>query len=72
MQSHSEISVLYLTTDRQAQLQRFTVAFNFLCVLLGLLYEDRHLSLSLWRKITVNVIIQRLQTFFYFCHVLRF
>jgi len=35
--------------------QRFTVAFNFLCVLPGLLYEGRHLSLSVRRKITVNV-----------------
>jgi len=35
--------------------QRFTVAFNFLCVLLGLLYEGRHLSLSVRWKITVNV-----------------
>ena len=42
----------------------FTLAFNFLCVLLGLLYEGRHLSLSLRRKITVNIFIQRLQTFF--------
>jgi len=31
---------------------------------LGLLYEDRHLSLSVRRKITVNVFTQRLQTFF--------
>jgi len=32
--------------------------------LLGLLYEGRHLSLSVWRKITVNFFVQRLQTFF--------
>ena len=36
-------------------MQRFTVAFNFLCVLLGLLHEGSHLSLSVRRKITVNV-----------------
>jgi len=35
--------------------QRFTVAFNFLCVLLGLLYEGRHLSSSSRRKVSVNV-----------------
>jgi len=37
--------------------------------LLNLLYEGRHLSSSVRRKITVNVLtffIQRLQTFFYF------
>ena len=33
----------------------FTIAFNFLLVLLGLLYEGRHLSLSVRRKITVNI-----------------
>jgi len=37
--------------------QRFTVAFNFLCVLLGLLHEGSHLSLSVRRKITVNVFL---------------
>ena len=36
-------------------MQRSTVAFNFLCALLGLLYEGRHLSSSVRRKITVNV-----------------
>jgi len=41
----------------------FTVAFKFLCVLLGLLYVARHLSSSVRRKISVNVfVIQRLQT----------
>jgi len=45
--------------------QRFTVAFNFLCVLLGLLYEGRHLSLSVRRKITANVFLFNV----YFCHV---
>jgi len=54
--------------------QRFTVAFNFLCVLLGLLYEGRHLSLSVRRKITVNVFhstftSKRLKKF---CHVFTF
>ena len=53
-------------------MQRFTVAFNFLSVLLSLLYDGRHLSLSVRRKITVNVFIQRLQSFIYFCHFLRF
>ena len=53
-------------------MQRFTVAFNFLCVLLGLLYEGRHLSLSVRRKIMLTFFIQRLLTFFYFCHVLTF
>jgi len=49
--------------------QWFTVAFNFLCVLLGLLYEGGHLSLSVRRQIMLTFFIQRLQTFFYFCHV---
>ena len=54
-------------------MQRFTVAFNFLCVMLGLLYEGRHLSLSVRRKITLKFFIQRLQTFFLnLCHFLRF
>jgi len=52
--------------------QRFTVAFNFLCVLLGILYEGRHLSLSVWRQITVNVFYSTFtDVFFYFCHVLN-
>jgi len=64
MQSHSEISVL---------LQRFSLAFNYVCGFLGILYEGRHLSLSVWRKITVNVFfIQRLQTFFIFVTFLTF
>ena len=46
-------------------MQRFTVAFNFLCVLLSLLYEGRHLSSSARRKITVSVFIQHLQTFYF-------
>ena len=53
-------------------MQRFTVPFNFLCVLLGLLYEGRHLSSSVRLKISVNVFIQRLQTFFVFVTFLRF
>ena len=55
-------------------MQWFTVAFNFLCVLLGLLYEGSHLSLSVRRKITVNVFYSTFtNVFFYFCHVfLRF
>jgi len=50
--------------------QRFTVAFNFLCVLLGLLYEGRHLSLSVRRKITPNVIYSTFTNVFLF--LLRF
>ena len=54
-------------------MQRFTVAFNFLCVLLGLLYEVRHLSLSIQRKISVNVFYSTFtNVFFYFCHVFTF
>jgi len=53
--------------------QRFTVAFNFLLVLLGLLYEGRHLSLSVRRKITVNVFYSTLtNVFVYFYHVFTF
>jgi len=41
--------------------------------LLGLLYEGRHLSLSVWRKITVNVFYSTFtNVFFNFCHVLTF
>jgi len=61
MQAKSEISVLHLTNDRLS----CSLAFNYLCGLLGLLYEGRHLSLCVRRKITVNVFIQRLQTFFF-------
>ena len=46
--------MLHLTNDRP-NCSGLAVAFNFLCVLLGLLYEGRHLSLSVRRKITVNV-----------------
>ena len=38
--------------------------------MLGLLYEGRHLSLYVWRKITVNVFCSTFtNVFFYFCHV---
>jgi len=71
MQANSEISVLHLTNDRPI-LQRFTVAFNFLCVLLGLLYEGRHLSLSVLRKIPI-IFYSTFTNVVYFCHVfLRF
>ena len=39
----------------------------------GLLYEGRHLSLSLRRKITANVFYSTFTNgFFYFCHVFTF
>ena len=47
-------------------MQRFTVAFNFLCFLLGLLYEGMHLSLSVQRKITVNVFYSTFTNVFIF------
>jgi len=46
--------------------QRFTIAFNFLCVLLGLLHEGSHLSLSVRRKITVNVFYSTFTNVFLF------
>jgi len=52
--------------------QRFTVAFNFLCVLLGLLYEGRHLSSSVRRKVSVNLFYSTFTKVFYFCHVFTF
>ena len=40
---------------------------------MGLLYEGRHLSLSVRRKITVNVFYSTFtNVFFYFCHVFTF
>ena len=54
-------------------MQRFTVGFNFPCVLLGLLYDGRHLSLSVRRKITVNVYLFNVyKRFFIFVTFLRF
>ena len=41
--------------------------------MLGLLYEGKHLSLSVRRKITVNFFYSTFTNAFYFCHVfLRF
>jgi len=53
-------------------MQRFTLAFNYLCGLLGLLYEGRHLSSSVRRKITVNVFYSTFTNVIYFCHVFTF
>jgi len=49
MQANGEISLLHLTNDR------LNCSGLFLRGLLGLLYEGRHLSLSVWQKITINV-----------------
>jgi len=52
---------------------QFTVAFNFLCVLLGLLYEIIQLSLSVQRKITANVFYSMFtNVFLNFCYVFTF
>ena len=69
MQANSEISGLHLINDRLNC--RGLLLLSTIFVACRAYYKDRHLSLSVWRKITVNVFIQRLQTFFYFCHVLK-
>jgi len=53
VQANSEISVLHLINDRPncSGLVLFSTFFGSCCAY----YEDRHLSLSLRRKITVNV-----------------
>jgi len=64
MQANSEMSVLHLTNDRP-NCSGLLLLSTFFVSLLGLLYEVRHLSLSVGQNITVNVFIQRLQTFFF-------
>jgi len=67
MQASSEISVLHLISDRLNCSGLLLLAFNYLCGLLGLLYKGRHLSLSVWRIITVNVFYSTFtNVFFYF------
>jgi len=49
--------------------QRFTAAFNFLCVLLGLLHEGRHVKFICWAKHTVNVFYSTFANVFFIFHV---
>jgi len=65
MQANSEISVLHLTNDRpncNGLLLLLTVFVSSWAYYM----RDRHLSLPVRRKITVNFFIQRLQTFIMF------
>jgi len=70
MQAPSEISVLHLTNDRLNCSGLLLLSTFF--VLLGLLYEGWHLSLSVRRKITVNVFYSTFTNVFNFCHVFTF
>jgi len=72
MQANTVFSVLHLTNDRlncSGLLSQLS-----LCLAGSIIWGyTRHLSLSVRRKLTVNVFTQRLQTFFfYFCHVFTF
>jgi len=64
MQAPSEISVLHLTDDRLNCSGLLLLSTFF--VLLSLLYEGRHLSLSLRRIITVNVFYSTFANVFLF------
>jgi len=72
MQANSEISVLHLTNDRRNCSGLLLISI-FMCVLLGLLYEGRYLSLSARRKITVNVFLFNVyKRFLFLSRFLRF
>ena len=67
MQANSEISVLDLTNDKLNCSGLLLLSTIFVAYCMGLLYEGRHLSLSVWRKIrpTVNVFYSTFTNFLF-------
>ena len=68
-QINKNVSLTHLTNDRPNYRGLLLLSTFFVSCCMGLLYEARHLSFSVPRKITANVFYSTFTNVFYFCHV---